>query len=188
MQAFTAVRRVSEALGLQAGRIARVEFQLNREAISIIDLEGLHIAELRGEGVVALLVAYCSRIEVPLPRTAKKSVEITSRSVVLRIETERRRSACPRHSTGHRRSLGRSTPQSMGQSAGRSAGSTIIGMRLCCHTRDRSPPRLAGTGVAGTYHGFRHDATLGCQHGPEPEALEPAREARASGPPIGPAG
>jgi hypothetical protein len=85
MHAFAAVPRMSEALGLGPGRIARVEFQPDREAIRVIDPEGAPVAELRAESLAALLVAYCSRIKVPLPRLGQKSVEVTSRSVVLRV-------------------------------------------------------------------------------------------------------
>ena len=87
LHAFAAVPRISEAFGLRLGRIAGVEFQPDREAISVIDPDGASIAELRAESLAALLVAYCSRIKVPLPRFAQKSVEVTSRSVVLRVAT-----------------------------------------------------------------------------------------------------
>jgi len=90
VQAFTVVRRVSEALGLHVEKISRVQFQPDRGAINVINKEGLPVAELRAEGLVALLVAYCSRIKVPLPRSAQKNVDITSRSVVLRVEIEGR--------------------------------------------------------------------------------------------------
>jgi hypothetical protein len=83
IHALAAVPRMSQALGLS--RIARVEFQPDREAIRVIDPEGASVAELRAESLAALLVAYCSRIKVPLPRLGQKSVEITSRSVVLRV-------------------------------------------------------------------------------------------------------
>lgn len=90
LHAFAAVPRMSEALGLRPGRIGRIEFQPEREAISVIDPEGEPVAELRAESLAALLVAYCSRIKVPLPRFGQKSVEVTSRSVVLRIATASR--------------------------------------------------------------------------------------------------
>lgn len=90
MQAFTTVRRVSEALGLHADRIVRIEFQPDRASVNAIDNDGRSAAELRAESLAALLVAYCSRIKVPLPRAAQKNVEITSHSVILRVTTESR--------------------------------------------------------------------------------------------------
>lgn len=95
MQAFTTVRRVSEALGLHADRIVRVEFQPDRAAVIVIDNDGRPVAELRAESLAALLVAYCSRIKVPLPRAARKDIEISSRSVILRVTTESRPGAPP---------------------------------------------------------------------------------------------
>jgi hypothetical protein len=96
LQAFAAVRRVSEAIGIQHDKIARVAFQPDREVISVINKDGLPVAELRAESLVALLVAYCSRIKVPLPRTAAKNIEITSRSVVLRITSESNPAEAPK--------------------------------------------------------------------------------------------
>jgi hypothetical protein len=90
LQAFAAVPRMSEALGLRLGRVSRVDFQPEREAITVIDPNGTPVAELRAETLAALLVAYCSRIKVPLPRLGQKSVEVTSRSVVLRVATATR--------------------------------------------------------------------------------------------------
>ena len=95
IQSFTVVRRISEALGLRADRIVRVEFHPDRSAVSLIDNDGRLVAELRAESLAALLVAYCSRIKVPLPRAAQKDVEITSRSVILRVTTE----SCPNASS-----------------------------------------------------------------------------------------
>ena len=90
LHAFAAVPRMSEALGLRLGRISRIEFRPEQEAISVIDPAGTTVAELRAESLAALLVAYCSRIKVPLPRLGQKSVEVTSRSVVLRVATATR--------------------------------------------------------------------------------------------------
>jgi hypothetical protein len=90
LQAFSVVRRVSEALGLQCDKIARVTFEPDRQAISVIAESGLPVAELRAETLAALLIAYCSRIKIPLPRPAEKNVEITSHSAVLRITSESR--------------------------------------------------------------------------------------------------
>ena len=81
---------MSEALGLRLGGISRIEFRPEQEAISVIDPSGTPVAELRAESLAALLVAYCSRIKVPLPRLGQKSVEVTSRSVVLRVATATR--------------------------------------------------------------------------------------------------
>jgi len=81
---------MSAALGLRIGGISRIEFQPDREAISVIDSAGTPVAELRAESLAALLVAYCSRIKVPLPRLGQKSVDVTSRSVVLRVATATR--------------------------------------------------------------------------------------------------
>jgi hypothetical protein len=78
---------MTDALGLRTGRIARIEFQPEREAISVIDPDGTPAAELKAEILAALLVAYCARIRIPLPRVGQKSVEVTSRSVVLRVAT-----------------------------------------------------------------------------------------------------
>jgi len=90
IQSFAVVRRISEALGLRADRIVRVEFHPDRSAISLMDNDGRLVAELRAESLAALLVAYCSRIKVPLPRAAQKNIEITSRSVLLRVTTQSR--------------------------------------------------------------------------------------------------
>jgi len=90
IQSLAIVRRISEALGLHADRIVRVEFQPDRSVVSLIDNDGRLVAELGAESLAALLVAYCSRIKVPLPRAAQKNVEITSRSVILRVTTESR--------------------------------------------------------------------------------------------------
>ena len=90
LHAFAAVPRMSEALGLRLGGISRIEFRPEQEAISVIDPSGTPVAELRAESLAALLVAYCSRIKVPLPRLGQKSVEVTSRSVVLRVATATR--------------------------------------------------------------------------------------------------
>lgn len=90
IQSFTVVRRISEALGVRADRIVRVEFHPDRSVVSLIDNDGRLVAELGAESLAALLVAYCSRIKVPLPRAAQKNVEITSRSVILRVTTESR--------------------------------------------------------------------------------------------------
>lgn len=90
LHAFAAVPRMSEALGLRLGRISRIEFRPEQEAISVIDPAGTPVAELRAESLAALLVAYCSRIKVPLPRLGQKSVDVTSRSVVLRVATATR--------------------------------------------------------------------------------------------------
>ena len=90
LHALAAVPRMSTALGLRLGGISRVEFQPDREAISVIDSAGTPVAELQAESLAALLVAYCARIKVPLPRLGQKSVEVTSRSVVLRVATATR--------------------------------------------------------------------------------------------------
>lgn len=87
LQAFAAVPRMSGALGLPVGRMGRIDFQPDQAAISVLDKTGVPIAELRAETLAALLVAYCSRIKIPLPRTGRKTIGITSRSVVLRLAT-----------------------------------------------------------------------------------------------------
>jgi hypothetical protein len=85
LHAFAAVPRMSAALGLRLGRISRVEFRPEQEAISVVDPDGTPVADLRAESLAALLVAYCSRISVPLPRLGQKSVEVTPHNVVLRV-------------------------------------------------------------------------------------------------------
>ena len=90
LHALTAVPRMSEALGLRPGKIERIEFQPDRGGIVPIDPEGAPIAELRAESLAALLVAYCAYIKIPLPRLAQKSVEVTSRSVVLHVASASR--------------------------------------------------------------------------------------------------
>ena len=90
LHAFATVPRMSEALGLRIGRIVGVEFHPDREAISVIDTDEKPVAELSSETLAALLVAYCARIKIPLPRLGQKSVEVTSASVVLRVATANR--------------------------------------------------------------------------------------------------
>ena len=56
LQALTAVRRVNGALGLRGDRIARVAFPPDREAIGVIDNNGLPVAEPKAESLAALLI------------------------------------------------------------------------------------------------------------------------------------
>lgn len=90
LRALTVVRRVTDALGLRACKIDRIKFQPDQKTVSVIDSHGTAVAELASESLAAVLVAYCSRIKVPLPRAGRKTVEITPNGVVLRVTTESR--------------------------------------------------------------------------------------------------
>ncbi len=87
MRAIAAVPRVIEAMGLRAGKIRDIEFRPGQSAVVITGTDAETTAELGAEGLAALLVAYCSRVKIPLPRQGQKTVEVTSRSVLLRVAT-----------------------------------------------------------------------------------------------------
>ncbi len=76
---------MAEAAGLRAERMRRIEFLPEKNTVVFRDADGMPSAEVGAEGLTALLVAYCGRSKIPLPRQSQKSVEITSRSVLLRI-------------------------------------------------------------------------------------------------------
>ena len=89
LQAIEAAPRVAAALGLRAGQVCAVEFQPDNRAVVFIDASDTQRrTTVLAEGLVALLVAYCARIRVPLPRHGQKAIDVMEGSVTLRIVVE----------------------------------------------------------------------------------------------------
>ncbi|HSU04643.1 MAG TPA: hypothetical protein VLI93_03650 [Acetobacteraceae bacterium] len=89
LRALAAAPRVAEALGLRPGQVGWVDFQPDERAVvfrSNADPEKR--VTVAAEALAALLVAYCARISVPLPRKGQKQLEVGSAGVTLRIVVE----------------------------------------------------------------------------------------------------
>jgi hypothetical protein len=86
--AVLAVPRLARALGLHQENYASVEFRPDDRMI----LFGTGVNQkdetvtVGSEGLVALLVAYCSRLGIPLPRRAMKNLDVLSDRLVLRVD------------------------------------------------------------------------------------------------------
>ncbi|HEX5327230.1 MAG TPA: hypothetical protein VFW75_11225 [Acetobacteraceae bacterium] len=89
LRAIGAAPRVAEALGLRAGQVDDVQFLPEQRLVAfIVPGDSRRTTTVAAEGLVALLVAYCSRIGVPLPRQAKKTIDVAANRVTLRITVE----------------------------------------------------------------------------------------------------
>ncbi len=100
--AVQAVPRLARALGLNQDSYAVVQFRPD-ERIIVFGAESGRTGEtvtVSSEGLVALLVAYCSRVGIPLPRRATKNLDVLADRLVLRLDVPPRERPGPRD---HRR-------------------------------------------------------------------------------------
>jgi hypothetical protein len=85
MRAIRLTPQVAYALGLQVVNVLAVEFQPDDAVVLVLDNKRQVIV---AEALAALLVAYCSRISVPLPRNGSKTIDVTMHSVILQVIVE----------------------------------------------------------------------------------------------------
>jgi hypothetical protein len=89
LRAVEIASRVAEALGLRPGEASSVEFQPAEQLVKFSSPERPHLGRsITAEALAALLVAYCTRIGVPLPRKGQKHLDIGANGVTLRIAVE----------------------------------------------------------------------------------------------------
>ncbi len=89
LRAVEIASRVAEALGLRPGDVSTVEFQPDEQLVKFISPERPdHSRSITAEALAAVLVAYCARIGVPLPRKGQKQLAIGPAGVTLRIVVE----------------------------------------------------------------------------------------------------
>ena len=74
---------VANALGLQGTYILGVEFKPDEEAVVFVQDGGTRT--ISSEALVALLVAYCSKVRIPMPRNGTKAIRVTQDGVALQI-------------------------------------------------------------------------------------------------------
>lgn len=89
LRAVEIASRVAEALGLRPGDASTVEFQPEERLVRFNRPERPDLGRsITAEALVAVLVAYCARIGVPLPRKGQKQLDIGPAGVTLRIVVE----------------------------------------------------------------------------------------------------
>jgi hypothetical protein len=74
---------VANALGLQGTYILGVEFKPDEESVVFVQDGGTRT--ISSEALVALLVAYCSKVRIPMPRNGTKAIRVTQDGVTLQI-------------------------------------------------------------------------------------------------------
>jgi hypothetical protein len=85
LRAITMAPQVASALGLQVAYEA-VEFQPDEGAVVFVLDDKRQV--IAAEALAALLVAYCSKIGIPLPRNGSKTIDVTLHSVILQVVVE----------------------------------------------------------------------------------------------------
>lgn len=89
LRAVEIASRVAEALGLRPGEISTVEFKPAEQLVRFAGSERRDQGRsITAEALAAVLVAYCARIGVPLPRKGQKQLDIGASGVTLRIAVE----------------------------------------------------------------------------------------------------
>jgi hypothetical protein len=90
LQAIRAASRQAEAIGLRPGRIDDVEFQPTQQQVVFRETgPGGMTIEVAADALMALLVAYCSRTQIPLPRKADKQLEVGPNHVIIRLAVQK---------------------------------------------------------------------------------------------------
>lgn len=87
VNAIKMVPQIASAIGLPSTNIMGVEFEPEAGLIKFHYDDGERT--LSAEPIAAVLVAYCLRLNIPLPRYSEKSMEITTEEVMLTMTTER---------------------------------------------------------------------------------------------------
>jgi hypothetical protein len=86
LEAIACNAKLARQLGLPSGTPTEVQFNASQNRVDIT-YEGrtLHTLSICAEDLAAFLIAYCTRIGVPLPRNADKSIHICETHVQLTV-------------------------------------------------------------------------------------------------------
>ncbi len=125
---ITASPRAAVTFGLPGGSPSEVRFFPKERVIEIlyVSKDATHAARMSAESLGALLVSYCVRAKIPMPRVAEKSVKVEADGIALEFVTRLERAPAPETANSSNRVAAAVTKLNMGINGNRAQMRVIL--------------------------------------------------------------